>query len=351
MTMIWQLKWYKLAEKVYRKIIPIQLRQNLKPFIDNIIGNDTKKMLKKSILMTVRMILDNYNNGTIKRTANNSKALDFHLNQAKKILKNNYFDCWLDQNNGKPCFNFNGGKLPLEFGKQQLDALAIFTDTFLVSCFFDDNYDESIVKNIEKKMPEGPYGYKDGSFDVTVHEGDIVIDAGAWMGDFSAYAASKGAIAYSFEPTSATFRLLQKTAELNDNKIFPIHKGLGNADVETTLFIGEDGGGGNTIREGVFFKGETIKITTLDKFAEENNLAKIDFIKADIEGVERDMLAGARRVLKEFAPKLAICTYHLPDDPEVLERLILEANPNYKVVQMSKKLFACVPAAPHLSSP
>jgi FkbM family methyltransferase len=273
-----------------------------------------------------------------------------------KIPPNNYFDNWLDQNNGKPCFNFNGGKLPLEFGKQQPDtlgvfivSLGIFIDTFLVSCFFDDNYDKSIVKNLDNKMPEGPYGYKDGGFDVTVHEGDIVIDAGAWMGDFSAYTASKGAIAYGFEPTSATFRLLQKTAELNGNKIFPVQKGLGNAESDTTLFIGQEGGGANTIREGLYLKGETIKITTLDKFAEENNLTKIDFIKADIEGAERDMLAGAKRVLKEFAPKLAICTYHLPDDPEVLESLILEANPKYKVVQMSKKLFACIPAAPLFS--
>jgi hypothetical protein len=55
------------------------------------------------------------------------------------------------------------------------------------------------------------------------------------------------------------------------------------------------------------------------------------------------MLKGARRVLKEFAPKLALCTYHLPDDPNVMESLILEANPIYKVKHISKKLFASVP--------
>jgi FkbM family methyltransferase len=66
-----------------------------------------------------------------------------------------------------------------------------------------------------------------------------------------------------------------------------------------------------------------IKITTLDKFACEQNRKRLDFIKADIEGAERDMLAGAKNVLKEFAPKLAICTYHLPDDPEVLMDFLL----------------------------
>jgi hypothetical protein len=72
------------------------------------------------------------------------------------------------------------------------------------------------------------------------------------------------------------------------------------------------------------------------------DIKKIDFIKVDIEGAERDMLRGATNVLKTFAPKLAICTYHLPDDPMVLEDIILEANPKYKVVHLKMKLFACV---------
>jgi hypothetical protein len=85
---------------------------------------------------------------------------------------------------------------------------------------------------------------------------------------------------------------------------------------------------------------EKIKITALDNFVHEQKLERVDFIKSDIEGAERDMLKGARGVLKEFAPKLALCTYHLPDDPEVMEALIKDANPDYKVVHIRKKLFA-----------
>jgi hypothetical protein len=87
---------------------------------------------------------------------------------------------------------------------------------------------------------------------------------------------------------------------------------------------------------------EKMTITTLDKFVEENKIDKIDFIKADIEGAERDMLRSASNVLKTFAPKLAICTYHLPDDPQVLEQIIREANPQYSVVHTRHKLFASV---------
>jgi hypothetical protein len=68
----------------------------------------------------------------------------------------------------------------------------------------------------------------------------------------------------------------------------------------------------------------------------------VDFIKADMEGAERDMLKGATNVLKTFALKPAICTCHLPDDSEVLENIIKEANPAYTVVHLRHKLFAAV---------
>ena len=43
-----------------------------------------------------------------------------------------------------------------------------------------------------------------------------------------------------------------------------------------------------------------------------------------------------------FAPKLAICTYHYNDDPQVLEEIILKANANYIVKHKWKKLYAYV---------
>ena len=81
----------------------------------------------------------------------------------------------------------------------------------------------------------------------------------------------------------------------------------------------------------------------LDEWVEECGVPRIDFIKADIEGAERQMLQGAQRVLRDYAPRLSLCTYHLPDDVQVLSNLILQANPRYQIVYGDKKLYACVP--------
>jgi FkbM family methyltransferase len=191
-------------------------------------------------------------------------------------------------------------------------------------------------------MFDGPYSYVDTDFDVTVKKSDVVIDAGAWIGDFSAYAASKDAAAYAFEPVSTVYETLVKTALLNENKIIPVKKALGDKNGEMDILIPKIESSASSLYLPVSGKKETIEVITLDEFVEKEKIKKVDFIKADIEGAERHLLMGAKKVLKEFAPKLAICTYHLPDDPELLEKIILDANPEYHVIHTSHKLFAMV---------
>ena len=49
---------------------------------------------------------------------------------------------------------------------------------------------------------------------------------------------------------------------------------------------------------------------TIDKFVEENNIEKIDYIKMDVEGAEKNILEGAIKTIKKFKPSLAIAIYH-----------------------------------------
>lgn len=187
---------------------------------------------------------------------------------------------------------------------------------------------------------EGPYEYGN----VLLAEGDIVIDAGSCVGDFSALASAKNCEVYAFEPVPHLFEnYLSKTAKWNKNvKIF--QNALSESEGEITFSVDENMGSSSAVLDSKRVVNKiTVKATTVDDFVIQNNLPRIDFIKADIEGAERYMLKGAKNTLKEFAPKLAICTYHLPDDPEVLRDLILSANPKYVIEENYDKMFACVP--------
>lgn len=192
---------------------------------------------------------------------------------------------------------------------------------------------------IDVLMDEGPYELND---DVCIKKGDVVIDCGANIGLFSAIAARKGAKSYAFEPSG---RIRKKytdmTAKLNGN-IVVCPYALGRE--EGTVFFSDAAlMSTGKLSDSEDSNGEKVQMTTVDAFVKENGVARVDFIKADIEGAEREMLRGARETLRELAPKLAVCTYHLPDDKEVLESLIKEANPRYNIIHKYKKLYAYVP--------
>ena len=53
-------------------------------------------------------------------------------------------------------------------------------------------------------------------------------------------------------------------------------------------------------------------------------------IKADIQGMEMDLIEGAKNIIKNQKPKLAICAYHLPSDLYLLPKRIREINPDYR---------------------
>ena len=186
---------------------------------------------------------------------------------------------------------------------------------------------------------EGPYETED----VQLRNDDVVIDCGANMGIFSILAVKRGAkTVYAFDPQERALNLLHANITANncDGNIITVPYGLSDKKgilsfAEASLNIGasrisRDGDTATT----------TIECTTLDDWVAENNIPRIDFIKADIEGAERDMLHGARNTIRRDHPRLAICTYHLPDDPEVLRDIILSIDPTYHIDQRAKKLYA-----------
>lgn len=197
------------------------------------------------------------------------------------------------------------------------------------------------IEDDDQDYTEGPYEQEH----VTIEKDDVVIDCGGNIGLLTVDAAAKGAEVYSFEPSTENRKYLAFIEEQFPGQIHIVPTALFDCQGCVNFELTPLGTGCKVINGSADEENcrvVRVQATTIDAFVKENHLAKVDFIKADIEGSERKMLRGATETLRTMHPKLSICTYHLPDDKEVLERIVLEANPKYKIVHRYKKMYAWV---------
>lgn len=192
----------------------------------------------------------------------------------------------------------------------------------------------------DSRLIEGPYEYNN----VKLKSDDVVLDCGANIGLFSARAASLGCKVYAFEPLPDIRKYLNMVKNEYRNNVSVVPMAAGERQESCEMLWCKDNPGSSNIVGFETRNTETIDVDviSIDEFVNEHKLERVDFIKADIEGAERLMLSGAKETLKRYAPKLSICTYHLPDDVTVLTKLIKEANPEYNIEYGWRKLYAWV---------
>ena len=58
---------------------------------------------------------------------------------------------------------------------------------------------------------------------------------------------------------------------------------------------------------------------------------RITFIKMDIEGAEYEALLGARKLIMENRPRMAISVHHKFEDFVTLADLVLSMHPDYRI--------------------
>lgn len=167
-----------------------------------------------------------------------------------------------------------------------------------------------------------------------INNQDIIFDCGANMGLFSAYAATKGAQVYSFEPMSFTRSLLYKTSQLYNN-ITIIPYAISNKNTQVFFEQCDNPGAShnslyNINQENKILYKEKVKVLSLDWFV---NTYKIipTFLKIDIEGSERELILGFSEGLKKYQPILSMSSYHYKNDNIFLSQLLLQINKNYNI--------------------
>ena len=159
-----------------------------------------------------------------------------------------------------------------------------------------------------------------------VHKGDIVLDCGADYGMFTRSALAAGAaVVVSIEPTPRKEICLRRTFadEIRTGRVIVIPKGVWNKADTLKLYL-------DSVVEHKSADGPVVPLVTIDQMVKDLNLPRVDFIKMDIEGAEKQALAGGRDTIQKYRPRMAIATEHLPDDPEQIPQVIRSISPAYK---------------------
>lgn len=180
-----------------------------------------------------------------------------------------------------------------------------------------------------------------------IQPGDVVLDCGANVGAFTRLALARGAgIVVAIEPAPANVECLRATfaPEIAAGRVIVYPFRVWETEDTLTMNVVTGGSGLNSV---VLSSSRPtnhvqIRLTTIDQIVTALNLERINFIKMDIEGSERQALRGGRNAIARFRPHLAVALEHLPNDAEELPALIKQLWPDM-TVQTSPVVFVELP--------
>lgn len=157
-------------------------------------------------------------------------------------------------------------------------------------------------------------------------EKETFVDAGAFdetdSKHFISWCKNAYEKIYAFEPDHDNCGRAKETF-LNNENVAVFEKGIWH-ETETLRF--QSGIEENcTIKENGNVE---VKVTALD---EEISDASVTFIIMDVEGSKLQALDGAKRLISQNCPKLAICVYHRPEDIIEIPLKILSFISDYKL--------------------
>lgn len=167
-------------------------------------------------------------------------------------------------------------------------------------------------------------------------ENEVFVDCGCFDGStcykFAGWCGHKGyEHIYSFEADPVNYEKSRKLLEpLGKCDLYP----YGTSDVKKKVYFAADAFETSCIiseeeaKKRNFEGVEQIETIALDDVLEGK---RITFIKMDIEGAEYEALMGARRLIGENRPRMAISVYHKFEDFITLADLVLSMHSDYKI--------------------
>jgi len=144
-----------------------------------------------------------------------------------------------------------------------------------------------------------PHG-RDDCHDIQASNAAIktVLDVGANDGGSALkfLSAFPKATIHSFEPVTRTFELLRKNVAAHPS-IHCHQLAVGHEPGVARIYLTAHSTTSSLVRPDTVLEEESVRVTTVDDFAEAHSLERIDLLKVDTEGFDLEVLRGAERML------------------------------------------------------
>jgi FkbM family methyltransferase len=179
-----------------------------------------------------------------------------------------------------------------------------------------------------------------------IKKNDVVIDIGAYIGDYTIPLAKHAYKVIAFEPNLQTAGILEKNIHLNQAKnikLFtkvvgktkskvkfymsqkPLYSGVFNSPPVTAVLR----------REGNIDKDSTAEVETVDLDSMLINEKRIDWLLIDAEGYEVNVLNGATCTLRKHSPKIIIEIQ--PENRESVNKILIDKG--YSITRLNFLVF------------
>ena len=255
-------------------------------------------------------------------------------------------DCFIDQDESKgPVDGQTGIKVITE--KELLDNKELYGGKTVVISYPVKPVSHEVRKRLideigidENNIIMGIFDWRNNQgqyFDYFAPgENEVFVDCGCFDGatcfNFAGWCGSKGfEHIYSFEADPKNYEKSKELlAPLGKCELFP----YGTSDANKKVYFASDAFETSCIisreeAEKKNFEG----VTEIETVALDEVLAgkRVTFIKMDIEGAEYEALMGARKLIMENRPRMAISVYHKFEDFVTLADLVLSMHPDYQI--------------------
>ena len=174
-----------------------------------------------------------------------------------------------------------------------------------------------------------------GAEDRAVRPGDVALDCGANVGTWTRAALDHGAkLVVAFEPSPENIECYRRNYknEIAAGRVILVPKGVWDKDDVLLLKRDPKNTAADTfvlLKDGS--RGIQAPLTTIDEALAELKIGHIDYIKMDIEGAEKQALAGAANTIARDRPRMSIAAEHLATDAVSIPEAVRKLWPEYTV--------------------